>query len=287
MKFGLHSINIGVCAYPATMTRLATAAEGAGFDSLWVAEHVVLPDPRTPPSPLEPETRLLDPVVALTYLAAQTTRILLATGILILPQRNPLILAKQLASLDALSGGRLIFGIGVGYLEPEFLALGIPFADRGARTEEYLAAIQAIWSQERPAYHGRFASFANVQAHPQPQRQVPIVMGGHTPAVYRRVVERAHGWYGYALDLAGVGRAIADLRGMRQRYPRPAALGELEISITPAGPVDREMAMRFADLGVHRLILTLPYDTNEAAVYDFVMATGEALIGEGNPGSHS
>ena len=191
LSFGLFSLNTGACSYPATAARIAQAAEAAGFDSLWAGEHVVLPDPQVPPLPLAPEDRILDPVVTLTFLAAHTKRVLLGTGIIILPQRNPLVLAKELASLDELSGGRLLFGVGVGYLEPEFRALGVPFKDRGARTEEYLAAMRAIWSEKKPAYHGRFVSFANIQAHPQ--RNIRIVMGGHSPEAYRRAIEYAVG----------------------------------------------------------------------------------------------
>src|SRR5947208_7839549 len=143
MKFGLFAMNMGVCSHPEVATRVAQAAEAAGFDSLWAGEHVVLPSPRTPASPMDPQDPILDPVVTLTFLAAQTRQILLGTGIIILPQRNPLVLAKELASLDVLSGGRLILGIGVGYLEPEFRALGIPFEDRGERADEYLAAMRA------------------------------------------------------------------------------------------------------------------------------------------------
>src|SRR5215468_3301858 len=134
---------------------------------------------------MAPTDAILDPAIALTYAAAVTTRVRLGTGIIILPQRNPLVLAKELASLDVLSGGRLIFGIGVGYLEPEFRALGAPFANRGAVTDEYLAAMRAIWSEPRPAYQGRFVSFANVQAHPHPvQRPHPPVVVGAAPRVH-------------------------------------------------------------------------------------------------------
>src|SRR6185503_6097589 len=111
VKLGLFSMTSGPCTYPDGAARVARAAEAAGFDSLWGGEHVVLPDPRVAPSPLEPEDRIMDPVVTLAFLAAHTTRIRLGTGIIILPQRNPLVLAKQLASLDVLSGGRLIFGV--------------------------------------------------------------------------------------------------------------------------------------------------------------------------------
>src|SRR5436309_10283735 len=149
MKFGLFSMNMGPCSYPEAAVRVARAAEAAGFESLWAGEHVVLPDPQAPPSPMAPEDHSLDPIAALTYIAAHTSTIRLGTGIIILPQRNPLVLAKELASLDVLSGGRLIFGVGAGYLEPEFRALGIPFEQRGPRTVEYLQAMIAIWSEEQ------------------------------------------------------------------------------------------------------------------------------------------
>jgi alkanesulfonate monooxygenase SsuD/methylene tetrahydromethanopterin reductase-like flavin-dependent oxidoreductase (luciferase family) len=144
LAFGLFPLNLHECSYPEAALSVARAAEAAGFDSLWTGEHVVVPDPRIPSSRLAPEDRVLDPIVALTFLAAHTSRVLLGTGILILPQRNLVTVAKELATLDVLSGGRLILGIGVGYVEAEFRVLGVPFEDRGARTEEYLAAIRAL-----------------------------------------------------------------------------------------------------------------------------------------------
>src|SRR5579872_5528420 len=198
MKFGLFAVNMYACSYPETAAQVAQLAEAAGFESLWAAEHVVLPDPRVPPSPMAPSDRILDPVVALTYLAAHTSRVRLGTGIIILPQRNPLVLAKELASLDELSKGRVICGIGVGYLEPEFRALGVSFTDRGARTDDYLAAMRAIWMQPIPAYQGRFVSFDGVQSHPQ--RTIPVVVGGESPAAYRRAIQSAQGWYGFHMD---------------------------------------------------------------------------------------
>jgi alkanesulfonate monooxygenase SsuD/methylene tetrahydromethanopterin reductase-like flavin-dependent oxidoreductase (luciferase family) len=165
----------------------------------------------------------------------------------------------------------------VGYLEPEFRALGVPFEDRGARTEEYLAAMRAIWSEKKPAYHGRFVSFANIQAHPQ--RNIRIVMGGHSPEAYRRAIEYAVGWYGFALDLEGTARALEGLRDAAQRYPRPAELGRLEISITPRGPINRETTEQFAALGAHRLILAPPRKAGEAELEEFVVRIGKTLIG--------
>src|ERR1700752_296631 len=190
MKFGLFACNMGPCADPKVAARVARAAEAAGFESLWAGEHVVLPDPQSPPSPLPPLAAILDPTVALTFLAAHTTKIRLGTGIIILPQRNPLVLAKELASVDVVLNGRLIFGLGIGYLKAEFDALGIPFDSKGARSMEYLQAMQAVWTQEQPAYQGKFVSFSKIQAKPQPVQKPhpPVVIGGHTPEAFRRAV---------------------------------------------------------------------------------------------------
>jgi len=281
LKLGLFSMTTGPCTYPEAAGRVARAAEAAGFESLWGGEHVVLPDPQAPPSPLGPGDRIVDPVVALAFLAAVTTRVRLGTGIIILPQRNPLVLAKELATLDVLSNGRLIFGVGVGYLEPEFRALGAPFEDRGRVADEYLAAIRAIWTQDKPAHHGRFAAFDKVQAHPQPVQKPtpPIVIGGHTPPAFRRAVEQGHGWYGFALDAAGVGRCVEGLREAGRRYERPAELGPLEISVSPRGRIDRAAAASFAALGVHRLILIPPRAADAAGLEQFVASLSTDLIG--------
>lgn len=284
LSLGLFSMTTGPCTYPDAAARVARAAEAAGFDSLWGGEHVVLPDPRVPPSPLEPEDRIIDPVVALAFLAAHTTRIRLGTGIIILPQRNPLVLAKELATLDVLSNGRLIFGVGVGYLEPEFRALGIPYPTRGQVTDDYLAAMRAIWSDGRPAYRGRHVAFEGVQANPRPvQRPMPpIVIGGHTEAAFRRAVEQGQGWYGFALDEDSARRCLDGLREAAARYQRPATLGPLEISVTPrptrgGEAMDRSSAERFAALGVHRLILRPPRSLDAGGLERFVEKASREL----------
>ena len=257
MTFGLFNINNNACSYPDTLADVARAAEAAGFESLWTGEHVVLPDPQVPPSPVPPQGRMLDGGIALAFAAAVTTTIRLGTGIIILPQRNPLVLAKELASLDVLSKGRFIFGIGVGYLEPEFRALGISMEDRDGRTLDHLAAMTAIWSMDKPAYDGKYVSFSGVDAHPRPVQQPtpPIVFGGHTAAAYRRAVMHGHGWYGFALDADRTAECIAGLRRAAERYERPAHLGELEITVTPAGRTDVAAVERFTELGVDRLVL--------------------------------
>jgi probable F420-dependent oxidoreductase len=261
MKFGLYGINTGVCSEPDAAARVARAAEDAGFDSVWTAEHVVLPDPQVPPSPAPPHMKLLDPAVALGFLAAHTSRVRLATGIIILPQRNPVVLAKELATVDRLSKGRLIFGLGAGYLKPEFQALGAPFADRGRRTDEYIEAILALWRDEKPEYKGEYVAFGGIQAHPKPVQSPhpPIVVGGMSPSALRRAARYGNGWYGFALDLEATGRAIEGLRAAEQRLDRDPALGRLEVTVTPpSAKLDLDTVHRYAALGVDRLVLLNP-----------------------------
>jgi len=263
MKLGFFGINVGPCADPDGAVRVARAAEEAGLESLWTGEHVVLPDPQAPPSPAPPEMPFLDPTIALTYVAAATERVRLGTGIIILPQRNPLVLAKELASLDVLSRGRLLFGFGIGYLEPEFRALGIPFTEKGPRAEDYLAAMIAVWTQAKPAHAGRFASFSGIQAMPRPVQRPhpPIIASGMTPASLRRAVRLADGWYGFTLDLAATARALEGLRSAETQLGRPAGEGPLEISVTPLERLDASVVERYAALGVHRLIVFRPEAT--------------------------
>lgn len=258
MKLGMFSINTGPCADPDTAAAVSQACEAAGFESVWTGEHVVLPDPQVPPSPSAPLAPFLDPAVALTYVAAHTKTIKLGTGIIILPQRNPLVLAKELASLDVLSKGRLLFGVGVGYLEPEFRALGFTLDHRGAKTLEFLDAMRAVWSEDNPAYDGKFVSFSGIQSRPRPVQQPtpPIHMGGNGAAGWRRSVTHAHGWYGFARTVDQAAEAIAGIRAARNEHDRPDWLGhDIEISITPAGRCDAAMAAAYAAIGVDRLIL--------------------------------
>jgi probable F420-dependent oxidoreductase len=285
VKFGLYGINVGACADPATAARVARLAERVGFDSVWTGEHVVLPDPQVPPSPLPPRTALLDPAVALAFIAAHTQTIRLATGIIILPQRNPLVLAKELASVDVVSGGRLLFGIGAGYLEPEFSALGIPFANRGARTDEYLDAILALWHEPSPRYKGRFVAFAGIDAEPRPIQRPhpPIHVGGQSPGAYRRALRRANGWYGFALDVENARRCLADLSSVRGRVARPAELGPLEITITPPPGLRPEDVARYADLGVHRLVLLI-FARDAAELLAQVERAAERFLGRSEQG---
>ena len=155
-----------------------------------------------------------------------------------------------------------------------------PGSPRSVVCEQRRAAVQqmrAICREPKPAYHGQFVSFANVQAHPQ--GNIRIVMGGRSPAAYRRAVEYAVGWYGFALDLEGTARALQGLREAAERYRRPAELGQMEISVTPRGPVNRQTAEQFAALGVHRLILAPPPHASASELEAFVENVGTTLIG--------
>ncbi len=279
MKIGLFHINTNALAEPDAMARAAVAAEAAGFESLWTAEHVVLPDPQVPPSPMPPDGRLLDPAVALAFAAAHTTDIKLGTGIIILPQRNPLVLAKELASVDVLSKGRLIFGVGVGYLGPEFDALGIPMEDRARRSVEYIEAMRAIWSMDDPHYEGTYVSFSGVQAHPRPVQQPgpPVVMGGHSPPAFRRSVTLCEGWYGFALDLEATQRCLTGLEEEASRHERAPELGRLEISVTPRMRPSPEMVEQYEALGVDRLVL-LPNGSTVDEILAFIDHIGSTIL---------
>ncbi len=260
MKIGLFGINFGLCGDPAPMVRVARAAEEAALESLWTGEHVVLPDPQAPPSPAAPRTPFLDPSVALAHIAAATARIRLGTGIIILPQRNPVELAKELASVDVVSGGRLIFGLGAGYLEPEFRALGANYEERGAITDEAIDVLRALWTQEKPSFSGRYFRFAGIDAHPRPVQRPhpPIVIGGMSRPAAQRAVARGNGWYGFFTNPELTARSLAWIREAIAAGLRPAGLGPLEISVTPPPPITLDLLKQYAELGVHRLIGLAP-----------------------------
>ena len=276
MQIGLFGINFGVITTPESMVQVAKTAEDAGFDSVWTGEHVVLPDPRIPPSPSEPRTSFFDPLGALAFVAAHTSRLRLGTGIIILPQRNPLVLAKELATVDVLSRGRLIFGLGVGYLEPGFRALGAPFEDRGAVTDESIEVLKALWTMEKPAHRGRFFSFSGIDAFPRPAQKPhpPVVIGGRSRHAALRAARVGNGWYGFFTGVEQTKQITGWIRSHIAAGERPLELGELEISVTPPpGPLTEETIHQYEDLGVHRLVPWFDASTVDDLVR-FVETTG-------------
>jgi len=279
MKFGLLSSNVMQFAAADGLVTLAQGAERAGFESIWTVEHVVFPDGYESTYPYDPSgkmamaahTPLPDPLIWLTYVAAVTTTLRLGTGILILPQRNPVVLAKEVATLDDLSAGRVELGIGVGWLQEEFEALGIPFADRGKRTDEHIAAMRALWDGDHAAFDGSLVSFAGVSVNPKPRNgRVPIHVGGHSAVAARRAGRLGDGFMPGAGDL----RELIDV--MRQAAAdagRDAAA--IEVSAFALGLLGDDplgAAEELADQGVDRALVP---------IYGFLRDTEDALAAFG------
>lgn len=204
MKFGIVFANTGPFADPKYASQLGPAVEAAGFESVWTVEHVIWPAQYDSVYPYHPSGRMPgaeemdmpDPLIWLAYVAATTKTLRLGTGILLLPERNPLIVSKEIATLDKLSGGRMELGIGVGWLEEEFDALGIPFARRGARTDEYVEVLRALWSGDSTDFDGEFVSFSGVISRPTPtQSPMPLTVGGHSEAAARRAGRLGAGFF--------------------------------------------------------------------------------------------
>jgi probable F420-dependent oxidoreductase len=240
VRIGLHALGIGPGAQPEVIDAVARAAEDAGFSTLWAGEHVVMvdrPRSRYPYSrdgaiAVPADAAWLDPFVCLSFAAAATSRIAIATGILLLPEHNPVLVAKQAASLDVLSGGRLMLGVGVGWSADEFAALGVPFADRGRRTLEYVDVLRTLWRDDPASFSGHFAAFENVRMHPKPVRgpQLPIVFGGNSGPALARVAASGDGWYGF--NLAGVEAVRECLAALREQCARTGRdLGDLYVAV--------------------------------------------------------
>ncbi|HKB25585.1 MAG TPA: LLM class F420-dependent oxidoreductase [Methylomirabilota bacterium] len=257
MKFGLRYASLGRYASGPAAVELAQAAEAAGFDSIWTVEHVVVPHGYQSRYPYSPTGRMgsgledfpiPDPLIWLAYIASATRTIKLGTAILILPQRNPVVTAKAAATLDHLAGGRrVLLGIGVGWLAEEFASLGVPFEDRGPRTDEYVAAMRVLWSQERASFKGRFVSFSEVFCRPLPaDRRIPIIVGGDTRAAARRAGRLGDGYF----PARG---APAELLAEMRRAAVEAGRNPADIEITVSAPPEPAEIEGLAKLGVTRV----------------------------------
>lgn len=235
--------------------------EELGCESVWAVEHVIVPesyDSRYPYDPtgrmsLRPDDDIPDPLHWLTFAAAHTNRLRLGVAMLILPEHHPVHLAKRLATLDVLADGRLLAGVGVGWLREEYDALGVPFARRGARADEYLAAMRALWTQTPASFHGEHIRFDAVRCRPRPVRAngVPIIVGGHSPAAVRRAARLGDGLYPLGVDPAELARLLARMRGECALIGRDPA----EIEITARAPRTRAEADELAALGVARVVI--------------------------------
>ncbi len=212
MQYGIHLPHIGRKASPATIREAAIQSEALGFDDVWVSEHIIVPRGASyPPSP-----SFYDPVLTLTWAAAATRRVRLGTSVLVLPMRHPLPLAKELATFQNLSEGRLILGAGVGWMAAEFAALGVPFAERGRRMDEGIAMMRAVWSEDPVTFKTRWiaAEIEDMRMQPRPVAPIPIWIGGSSEPALRRAA-RLDGWHGSRITPEQAGPLIRRLRAER------------------------------------------------------------------------
>ncbi len=268
MKFGLMYANAGPFCFPDQLAHLARTSEEVGLESLWTVEHVVIPlgyESRYPydPSgriPVPDDIPLPDPLLALAFAAAVTKKIRLATGILILPQRHPIYVAKEVATLDVLSNGRVLLGIGVGWLAEEFQALGIPFEERAGRTAEAVRAMRALWAEEPTPFAGKYFRWGKLASSPKPVQKpgVPIVVGGHTEIAARRAARYGDGFFPGRSDPERLAQLLGVMREECAKVGRDPATIEITAGATS---LDVQTARRLRDVGVHRLVIPPPaYD---------------------------
>ncbi|MEA3218219.1 MAG: hypothetical protein QOJ19_4375 [Acidimicrobiia bacterium] len=267
MKFGIMFANVGQFANAEGAAAIATAADEMGLESIWSVEHVLIPHGYQSQYPYHESGRIpfgedpdiTDPLVWLGFVAGITRQIRLATGILIVPQRNPAVLAKECATLDKLSGGRFELGIGVGWLAEEFEALGVPFADRGRRTDEYVAAMQALWSQEHAAYSGKYVNFSGAISRPQPAGgDIPIIVGGHSEAAARRAGRYGTGFFPAKGSDDELRHLLEIVAASAKEHGRDPDAIELTTGQWSAKRDSLDRVRELEDLGVRRLIVAPP-----------------------------
>jgi probable F420-dependent oxidoreductase len=282
MRLGLHALGIGAGADRAVIDAVASAAERSGFATLWSGEHVVMVDRSTSRYPYADDGQIavpatadwIDPMIGLSFAAAATSTIGLATGVLLLPEHNPLLVAKQAATLDTLSGGRLTLGVGIGWSREEFDALGVPFARRAARTAEYVTAMRTVWRDEVASFDGEFTRFDSVRINPKPvNRRIPVVLGGNSDAALRRVVDWGDGWYGFNLDgVAAVAERLAYIKARCRDSGRDRRDLHLAVAL-------REITLRdvaaLTDLGVDELVLVEGPPADPRTATDWVSALAD------------
>jgi probable F420-dependent oxidoreductase len=272
MQIGFFAIGIGPSADPELLALAARAVEQCAFHSLWTGEHVVLVSQYASKYPYAQDGRMplpttkvdfLDPFATLTFAAAHTKTVRLGTGICLVPEHNPVVLAKQVASLDKLSGGRFDFGVGIGWLAEEFAAVGVPWERRAERTREYLEAMKRLWTEEEPEFKGEFCSFPKVCSYPKPVQKPhpPIIFGGESGPALKRVGEVGDGWFGVNVT---PDQAKAKIERMRQ-YAQAAGRdpGKLHFSVSSGigAPIGLDEVKRYRDAGVHQVVVgTIPRD---------------------------
>ena len=262
MKIGLVPVNVGVGSVE-NIVGFAKKAEEVGVESLWTFEHVIVPENYESKYPYDrsgkmgvtPETNFIDPLIALATIAAHTEKMKLATGVNILPQTNPLLLAKQAASLDFVSKGRFMLGIGIGWLREEFDAMGVPFERRGARFDDYLQAMRAVWSGEPVDHESDFLCWKGFKSRPLPSN-LPIVIGGAKGKAFLRTAKYGDGYFAPAASVDTTEKLVAKLRDACDEEGRD--IEEIEITAMWTGLGEgADSVAQYADLGVQRLVVPL------------------------------
>ncbi|MCP5026031.1 MAG: LLM class F420-dependent oxidoreductase [Actinomycetia bacterium] len=285
MKFGIMFASTGHYAEPEAAAAIGVAAEDFGLESIWSIEHVVIPDGYQSQYPYHESGKIPggeswnmpDPLLWLTYVAALTSRITLATGIVILPQRNPLVLAKECATLDRLSQGRFELGIGVGWLEEEFNALGVPFARRGARTDDYIGAMRALWAADPASYHGEFVNFDDAISLPRPDRgRVPVIVGGHSNAAAVRAGRLGDGFFPANADTNDLIRLRDVMRAAAVDHGRDPDAIEMTGGTWSPSRGELDEVRRLEDEGISRLIVAPP-TSNPDGVRDAMEQLAERI----------
>ncbi len=259
-------------ATPDLVRAVGREAEERGFESIWVPEHVVLFDEYTSAYPYAADGRfpagadsgMVEPFTALTYLAAVTDRVRLGTGICLVPQRNPVYTAKAVTDLDSLSGGRVDFGVGIGWLREEFEALGMPFERRGRRTDEHLAVMRSLWCDEVSEFHGELVDLPPCRMYPKPVQSPhpPIHVGGESDAALRRVARLGQGWFSFNRLPEDLPAALERLDGALAAEGRTRA--DITLSVAPyLHPTTPASVEGYAELGVDRLVvMCLAFDVD-------------------------
>ncbi|NLA34441.1 MAG: LLM class F420-dependent oxidoreductase [Actinobacteria bacterium] len=266
MKFGVTlPYGAGVAADPEWLRSFVAAAESSGFESVYVVEHVVMVsahDERYPYAesgkvPLASDCPIADPLDVLAFLAATTSKIRLGTSVLVAPLHHPLVLAKRLATIDQLSGGRLIAGLGVGWMREEMESVGVDFATRGRRTDELIEAVRVAWADSPASYRGEFFSFAGTNTFPKPIQTpgVPIHIGGHSSAAAKRAGRLGDGFVPLGLHGADLAKALGEMREAAERAGRDPDAIEVSLrgSLTA---IDHEAIDALRAMGAHRVILS-------------------------------
>jgi|TARA_Y100000310_G_scaffold345382_1_gene464336 probable F420-dependent oxidoreductase len=265
MKIGTFAAFTSPHATPKMMQDFGRDAENLGLDSIWVGEHVLLfdemefpyPGSRDGKIPVPENGGLLDTVATLAYLAGNTKTLRLGTGITLLPQRNPIYTAKEFTTLDWLSDGRIDFGVGVGWCKEEVLACGYSWHDRGARCDEFLELLQALWTEPLASYQGDHFTLQPSRMDPKPLQKphIPIIVGGHSGAALRRAARFGNGWYGFGIDPQATRAALDRLDQALAAEGRTRE--GFDVIMTPPFRVSEEMVRQYIDLGVDRLVVQL------------------------------